>query len=116
MRILLILNDSPSASRRSQTALQIGTALSQDYRCMVRAFLVGDAVACCKVSPDTASSSSDTRAEMERMIMNGVPVGVCGVSMDANGITDAELPNDAHRSTTAVLSDWVTWANKVMVF
>ena len=36
--------------------------------------------------------------------------------MDARGIAETELIEDAHRGTLEELSNWTRWADKVVVF
>lgn len=43
-------------------------------------------------------------------------LGVCGSCMDARGMTDDELVKAAHRSTMDELTDWTSWADKVITF
>jgi hypothetical protein len=46
MRHLLILNDPPYGARRSYNGLRLANALAKHDDASVRAFLMGDAVAC----------------------------------------------------------------------
>ncbi|MFH1763550.1 MAG: DsrE family protein, partial [Gemmatimonadota bacterium] len=43
-------------------------------------------------------------------------VGVCGTCMDARGLSDEDLVEGCLRSTMNELTDWVQWADKVLVF
>jgi uncharacterized protein involved in oxidation of intracellular sulfur len=36
--------------------------------------------------------------------------------MDARGIGDSELPEGTRRSSLSELTDWTTWADKMLVF
>jgi uncharacterized protein involved in oxidation of intracellular sulfur len=36
--------------------------------------------------------------------------------MDARGIADAELMDTTHRSSLEELTDWVQWADRILVF
>jgi uncharacterized protein involved in oxidation of intracellular sulfur len=49
------------------------------------------------------------------MRRNGA-VSVCGTCMDARGIRDDELVEEAARGTMDQLSEWSAWADKVFVF
>jgi len=41
---------------------------------------------------------------------------VCGTCMDARGIADSELTQGAQRGSLSQLTDWTSWADKVLVF
>ena len=43
-------------------------------------------------------------------------VGLCGICMDARGLTEADLIEGAKRSTLAQLADWTADVDKVLVF
>ena len=43
-------------------------------------------------------------------------IGVCGSCMEARGIKDAELLAGTRPSTLEELTDWVLWADRVVVF
>ena len=46
----------------------------------------------------------------------GGEVGVCGTCMDARGITADELVEGAKRSSMDQLTEWITGADRVLVF
>jgi uncharacterized protein involved in oxidation of intracellular sulfur len=46
----------------------------------------------------------------------GAEVGVCATCMDARGISDAELTDPTHRSSLEELTNWVQWAERLLVF
>jgi uncharacterized protein involved in oxidation of intracellular sulfur len=51
---------------------------------------------------------------MVRMV--GSEVALCGTCMDARGLGDGELVDNARRSTLKELAEWTAAADKVLVF
>jgi len=55
--------------------------------------------------------------DMVGMVLRaGAEVGVCGTCIDARGIAETDLVQNAHRSTMDELTAWTQWADKVVVF
>ena len=42
-------------------------------------------------------------------------LGVCSTCIDARGFQDAELMQDAHRSTLNELAEWTEWADQELI-
>jgi uncharacterized protein involved in oxidation of intracellular sulfur len=46
----------------------------------------------------------------------GGEIGVCSTCMEARGLRDEELVEGSRRGTLDELTEWVLWADKVLVF
>ena len=48
--------------------------------------------------------------------VKGVPIGACGMCIDARRMGDEALIEGGHRSSMAELTAWTLWADKVVSF
>lgn len=116
MKTLFILNDAPYGTERSYNGLRLAGALAKRDGQEVKLFLIGDAAACAKSGQKVPQGYYNTEVMLRNVIRHHGEVGVCGTCIDARGITEAELTESAKRSTLEQLTDWITWADKVIVF
>lgn len=115
MKTLFILNDPPYGTERSYNALRVAAALQKRGE-EVTVFLIGDAAACAKGGQRVPSGYYNLEVMLGAVGSNNGTVGVCGTCMDARGITDAELVSGTQRSSMSQLAEWITSAEKVLVF
>lgn len=113
---LFVLNDPPYGTERSYNALRLAVALSKRDGEEVKVFLLGDAAACAKKDQKVPQGYYNTELMLRSVGRRQGEIGVCGMCMDARGITDAELTDTTHRSTLEQLTDWVQWADRTIVF
>ena len=116
MKTLFILNDAPYGSERSYNALRLARSLVKAGGDEVKVFLIGDAAACAKAGQKVPQGFYNIGDMLGMTLRAGAEVGVCGTCIDARGIADSELVQDAHRSTLDELTAWTQWADKVLVF
>ena len=116
MKTLFILNDPPYGTERSYNGLRLAGALSKREGQEVKIFLIGDAAACAKSGQKVPQGYYNTEVMLKGVIRHNGEVGVCGTCMDARGIAEAELTEGAKRSTLEQLTDWTTWADKIITF
>ena len=116
MKTLFILNDAPYGSERPYNALRLAGSLSKIEGEEVKAFLMGDAVACAKGGQKVPEGFYNVQLMVSRVARNGAQIGACGTCMDARGIAETELMEDSRKSTLAELTAWTQWADKVIVF
>jgi uncharacterized protein involved in oxidation of intracellular sulfur len=116
VKTLFILNDAPYGSERSYNALRLAVSLAKISGDEVRMFLLGDAAACARRGQKVPEGFYNIELMLGRVLRGGGKLGVCGTCMDARGLDEAGLPDGANRSTLAELTDWVRWADKVLVF
>ena len=112
-KTLVVLNDPPYGTERSDNALRLAGSLSKRDGEEVRVFLIGDAAAC---EDQRVPQGYNTELMLRSVGRHGGEIGVCATCMDARGITDAELTDTTHRSTLEELTNWVQWADRTLVF
>ncbi len=117
MRTLFILNNAPYGNEFCFNALRLALALVKaDPEAEVLMFLMADAVTAARKGHKTP----DGYYNIERMI-KGVARGkgrvlLCGVCMDARGMTEEDIIESAKRSTMDELAAETIAADKVLVF
>ena len=116
MKTLFILNDPPYGTERIYNGIRLAGALSKREGQEVKIFLIGDAAACAKSGQKVPQGYYNVEVMLKGAIRHNSEVGVCGTCMDARGIAEAELAEGAKRSTLEQLTDWTTWADKVITF
>ncbi|MBI4546325.1 MAG: DsrE family protein [Gemmatimonadetes bacterium] len=116
MKVLFILNDPPYGSERSYNALRLAGSLSKREGHEVRIFLMGDAASCAKSGQQVPGGYYNLERMLRAGAGRGGGIGVCGSCMDARGIGEAELTLGAHRSSLEELTEWMEWADRVLVF
>ena len=113
---LFILNDGPYGTERSYNALRLAGALARREGEEVRVFLMGDAAACAKGGQKVPQGYYNIADMLGMVARRSAGVAVCGTCMDARGIAEGELAEGALRGTLAQLTEWTSWADKVLVF
>ena len=116
MKNLFILNDPPYGTERSYNGLRLAGALAAREGLEVRVFLMGDAAACAKKDQKVPQGYYNIEVMLKNLARRNSGIGVCGTCMDARGLAETELADGAKRSTLAELTDWTSWADKVLVF
>ena len=116
MNVLVILNDGPYGSERAYNGLRLALALAKSEGCLVRVFLMADAVACAKPGQTTPEGSYNIGRMLKGLTGRGVAVGACGTCMDARGFGDADLADGVRRSSMAELAAWTIEADKAVSF
>lgn len=116
MKTLFILNDAPYGTERSYNGLRLAGALSKREEEDVKLFLIGDASSCAKRGQKVPQGYYNVEVMLRNVARNNAEIGVCGTCMDARGITEEELMEGAKRSTLEQLTDWSTWADKIVTF
>ena len=113
--ILFIINDAPYGNERAYNALRLAGAIAAKEDANVRVFLMADAVDCAKDHQKVPEGYYNTQLMLSKIVCKG-DVAPCGTCMDARGLAESELIEDAKRSTLAQLADWTQEADKVLVF
>lgn len=115
-KYLLILNDPPYGSERSYNALRLVRALLGTDGAEAKVFLMGDAASCAKGGQKVPGGYYNIGDMLGAAIRRKAAVAVCGTCMEARGIADEDLVPGALRGTMDQLTEWVGWAEKVLVF
>ncbi|MBI4486079.1 MAG: DsrE family protein [Acidobacteria bacterium] len=115
-KTLFILNDPPYGTERNYNALRLAGSLAKREGEQVKVFLIGDAASAGKTGQKVPQGYYNVDVMLHSVARHGGEVGVCGMCMDARGIADGELSDATHRSSLDQLTDWMQWADKVLVF
>lgn len=116
MKTLLVLNDAPYGSERTYNGARLAGALVRNDGHEVKVFLIGDAASAAHGKQKVPAGFYNLEVMLGAVVSHGGVIGVCGSCMDARGITSEELLEGAHRSNLDELTQWTTWADKVLVF
>jgi uncharacterized protein involved in oxidation of intracellular sulfur len=116
MKILFILNDAPYGSERSYNALRLARSLLKAGGAEIKMFLIGDAAACAKAGQKVPQGFYNIGDMLGMVLRAGAEIGVCGTCIDARGMADTDLVQNARRSTMDELTGWTQWADKALVF
>ena len=116
MKTLVVLNDPAYGTERSYNGLRLANALAKREGEDVRVFLLGDAVTCALAGQTTPNGYYNLERMLEAALRHGVDVGLCGTCMDARAIREEQLVEGARRGSLETLTDWTTWADKVVTF
>ncbi|WP_326519522.1 DsrE/DsrF/TusD sulfur relay family protein [Acinetobacter sp. CAAS 2-6] len=117
MKYLFIFNGAAYGDERTYNGLRLTGALSKNENNQVRLFLMGDAATAAKKAQKVPAGFYNLEVMLSRTSHGHKGIlGVCGTCMDARGIQDVELIQDAHRSTLNELAEWTAWTDKVLVF
>ncbi len=116
MNVLVILQGPAYGDERSYNGLRLAVSLAKRDGVQVRLFCFGDAVGCAIAG----QKLPDGYYHLDRMLASasrhGVEIGLCGTCMDARGILDTMIVDDARRSSLDEVTDWTLWADKVITF
>lgn len=116
MKTLLILNDAPYGSERTYNGARLAGSLTKQPDNEVRVFLIGDAAAAAHGKQKVPTGFYNLEVMLGSVVKHAGVIGVCGTCMDARGITADDLIEGAHRISLDELTQWTTWADKVLVF
>ncbi|MBI1843529.1 MAG: DsrE family protein [Actinobacteria bacterium] len=116
MNVLVILQGPAYGDERAYNGLRLAVSLAKRDGVQVRLFCFGDAVGCAIAG----QKLPDGYYHLDRMLASasrhGVEIGLCGTCMDARGILDTMIVDDARRSSLDEVTDWTLWADKVITF
>lgn len=115
-KTLFILNDPPYGTERSYNGLRLAASLSKREGEEAKIFLIGDAASCAKGNQKVPQGYYNLEVMLRGAVRHGAEVGVCGTCMDARGITESELAEGSKRGTLEQLTDWTSWADKIVTF
>lgn len=117
MKVLFILNDPPYGTERCYNGLRLANALlKNDPATEVTVFLLADAVSCAKKGQKTPDGYYNLERMLKRFVTGTQRLLLCGVCMDARGLTEPEIIDGARRSSMDELAKATVAAEKVLVF
>ena len=116
MKTLFILNDAPYGTERCYNGLRLAGSLAKREGEQVKVFLMGDAASCAKKGHKLPQGYYNIELMLKSVSRSSGEIGACGTCLDARGITEGELAEGTRRSTLDELTNWTTWADKVIPF
>jgi uncharacterized protein involved in oxidation of intracellular sulfur len=100
MKVLFILNDPPYGTERTYNGLRLAHALlKKDPAGEITIFLMADAVAAARRGQKTPEGFYNIERMLKRVLAGKGQVLLCGTCMDARGLVDQDMMEDARRST-----------------
>jgi uncharacterized protein involved in oxidation of intracellular sulfur len=115
MNVLVILNDPPASSGRSDDGLRLAAALLRAEDANVRVFLLRDAVSWAVAAPRDAAAPHPVNP-VSALINAGCIVAVSDTGMRDRDIAPADLVIGAESATTATLASWCLESERLLVF
>jgi uncharacterized protein involved in oxidation of intracellular sulfur len=116
MDVLVIINGAAYGADVTYNAVRLAAALAKRDDVRVHAFLMGDGVGVAIRNQKTP----DGYYKLDRMISvvprHGGEILCCGTCMDARGVTEEMLVENARRSTMEELATLTLAADKTIVF
>ncbi|HUL91587.1 MAG TPA: DsrE family protein [Burkholderiales bacterium] len=117
MKALFILNDAPYGTERTYNGLRLALALAKNTPAAeMTIFLMADAVVAAKRGQKTPEGYYNVERMLKRFASGNHQILLCGVCMDARGLTEADLVDGAKRSSMDELANATLAADKVLVF
>jgi len=117
MKTLIIINDPPYGSERPYNALRLAQALLKaEPEADLTVFLMADAVAVARKGQTTPEGYYNLERMLRRVLAGKGQVLLCGSCMDARGLAQADVVDEAARSTMDALAAATMAADKVLVF
>lgn len=115
-KILLILNGPAYGADETFNALRLAVALSRRDDADVKVFLMGDAVTCAVAGQKTPDGYYTLDRMLRGLVRHGGQIACCGTCLDARGLTEDNLIDDAPRSSMEELATWTVEADDVLTF
>ena len=115
-KILMILNGPAYGADETFNAMRLAVALSRRDDAEVRVFLMGDAVTCAVAGQKTPDGYYTLDRMLKGFARHGGRIACCGTCLDARGLTEDSLIDEAPRSTMEALAAWTVEADEVLTF
>lgn len=115
-KLLLVLNGPAYGSDETFNAVRLGLALAKRDDADVTLFLMGDAVTCAIAGQKTPDGYYTLDRMLKSIARHGGHIACCGTCLDARGLTEEHLIEEAPRSTMDELAAWTVAADQVLTF
>ncbi|WP_024285894.1 DsrE/DsrF/TusD sulfur relay family protein [Cellulomonas sp. KRMCY2] len=116
MNVLMIINGPAYGADATYNAVRLAAALAKRDEVTMQVFLMGDGVTVAIRNQKTPDGYYRLDRMLSAVPRNGGQVLCCGTCMDARGVSQELLVEDAHRSTMEELATLTLAADKVLVF
>ena len=114
MRFLFVLHDPPYGTERTFNGIRWANQVLGANGNEVKVFLFGDAVSSVIARQKTPDGYYNIASMIRSLAGKGAQIGSCGTCLDARGIDERMVTDGARRSSMAELSEWTSWADKVI--
>lgn len=114
--LLLILNGPAYGADETFNAVRLAVALSRRDDAEVRVFLMGDAVTCAVAGQRTPDGYYALDRMLQGFARRGGRIACCGTCLDARGLSESNLIEEAPRSSMEELAAWTVEADDVLTF
>jgi uncharacterized protein involved in oxidation of intracellular sulfur len=115
-KILLIINGPAYGADETFNAVRLAVALSKLDDAEVKVFLMGDAVTCAVAGQKTPDGYYTLDRMLTGFLRHGGQMACCGTCLDARGLTEDNLIDNAPRSSMEELAAWTVDADEVLTF
>jgi uncharacterized protein involved in oxidation of intracellular sulfur len=115
-KILLVINGPAYGADETFNAVRLAAALSRRDDAEVKVFLMGDAVTCAVAGQKTPDGYYSLDRMLKGFVRHGGQIACCGTCLDARGLTENHLIDNAPRSTMEELAAWTVEADDVLTF
>jgi uncharacterized protein involved in oxidation of intracellular sulfur len=114
MKFLFVLHDPPYGTERTYNGIRWARQVLGANGNEVKVFLFGDAVSSVIARQKTPDGFYNIASMIRSLAGKGAQIGSCGTCLDARGIDDGMVTDGARRSSMSELSEWTSWADKVI--
>ena len=114
--ILIIIKGPAYGADETFNAVRLAGALSRRDDATPRVFLMGDAVTCAVAGQKTPDGYYSLDRMLRGFARHGGEIACCGTCLDARGLTEGHLVEEARRSTMDELAAWTVEADQVLTF
>jgi len=114
--VLMIVNGPAYGADETYNAVRLAVALSRRDDAKVTVFLMGDAVTCAIGGQRTPDGFYALDRMLKGFARHGGTIACCGTCLDARGLTEDHLIDEAARSTMDQLAAWTVEADQVLTF
>lgn len=115
-QVLVIVNGPAYGADETYNALRLAGALARRDDARVTLFLMGDGVTCALSGQHTPDGHYALDRMLTSFARHGGHIACCGTCLDARGLTEERLIDDAARSTMDELAAWTVEADDILTF
>jgi uncharacterized protein involved in oxidation of intracellular sulfur len=117
MKTLIIINDAPYGTEKAYNALRIAIQITKDFpENEVCIFLMADGVNCAIPNQNLPNGYYNIERMLKLSTKNGAKLLLCGSCLDARGLRDIKLVENAQVSSMAELTNEIILSEKVLTF
>lgn len=117
MGCLLILNDAPCGTKRTNDGLRLALSqLAKAEGLALTVFLKGDAASAARAGQQTPNGYYNLERMLKCILARKGRVLICGTCMDARGLREGDVVEGYRRGTLDELTELTAAAGKVHVF